>query len=130
MGELGEFIMDEEEMKTIPAQKPAPVYKKEDKKEEPVPKKKQRGSILLKALDTINGERQDYYGNPEDSFDLISDYWKAYLSRKKISELNSHDVCLMMTLFKIAREQYQKKKDNIVDAVGYLGIAGDMHEEK
>lgn len=116
-------------MKTIPAQKPAPVYKKEDKKEEPVPKK-QRGSLLLKALGTINGERQDSYGNPEDSFSLIAEYWKTYLSRKKINELNGHDVCLMMTLFKIAREQYQKKKDNIVDAVGYLGIAGDMHEEK
>ena len=99
------------------------------KKSMPKTKKiKQRGEILIKALETINGERQNQYGDPEDSFQLIADYWKIYLSKIKIENLNNHDVCLMMTLFKIAREQHQKKADNIVDAAGYLGIAGDLQE--
>ena len=93
---------------------------------------KKRGCLLLRAIETINGERQDSYGNPEDSFQLIADYWITYLLQlmksKDIKELNAHDICIMMTLFKIAREQHQKKADNIVDAAGYLGIAGDLQE--
>lgn len=92
--------------------------------------KHKRGKVLYKALETINGERQDSYGNPEFSFDIIAAYWKIYWQDKDISKIDSHDVCMMMTLFKIAREQVQKKPDNIVDACGYLGIAGDLQGEK
>lgn len=90
----------------------------------------ERGTLAIKALEVINGERQNQYGNPEDSFQLISDYWETYLrSKGVINEENSlyaSDVAIMMTLFKIAREANQHKEDNIVDAIGYLAIAGDM----
>jgi len=36
----------------------------------------------------------------------------------------------MMTLFKIAREQNQAKWDNLIDAAGYIGIAGDIAKEE
>lgn len=91
-----------------------------------------RGSVLDEAKTVINGERQDVYGNPEDSFELISDYWTTYL-RSQSPEmanagfcLHAPDVALMMTLFKIAREANQHKRDNIRDAAGYLGIYADM----
>lgn len=32
----------------------------------------ERGTILDKAKETINGARQDAYGNPEDSFSAIA----------------------------------------------------------
>ncbi len=88
-----------------------------------------RGTVLDDAKTVINGDRQDTYGNPEDSFTLIAAYWAVYLSKKLggMIPIDPKDVTLMMTLFKIAREQHQGKRDNLVDAAGYIGIAGDMY---
>ena len=101
-----------------------------------------RGSVLQEAMFTINGERQDVYGSPEDSFELIADYWCTYLrslaaKRNReagieeyfIPPIFKEDIAMMMTLFKIAREANQHKRDNIVDAAGYLGIYADMQVE-
>ena len=98
-----------------------------------------RGEILIKAKEIINGERQDQYGKPEDSFTLIAAYWNIYLKAKVESELkrrgikgdyiadiNAEDAAMMMVLFKIAREANQNKQDNIIDAAGYLGIYSDL----
>ena len=97
--------------------------------------RRSRGSVLDEAKAVINGERQDQYGDPEDSFELISDYWTTYL-RSQSPEmanagfcLHAPDVALMMTLFKIAREASQHKRDNIRDAAGYLGIYADMGDK-
>ena len=96
----------------------------------------QRGSVLSEAINIINGERQDVYGSPEDSFSLISDYWTTYLRSRSPEIANAgfclfaDDVALMMVLFKIAREANQHKRDNIIDAAGYLGIYADMQERK
>lgn len=84
----------------------------------------QIGSILKEASETINGGRQDQYGSPEDSFQLIADYWSLYLG----SQILKEDVAFMMVLLKMARQQNQHKRDNLVDAVGYLGILGDMED--
>jgi hypothetical protein len=88
----------------------------------------ERGEVLVEAIKTINGIRQDQYGSPEDSFQVIATYWSNYLGKRLGKNLSSKDVALMMVLFKIAREQNQGKRDNLVDAAGYLGIAGDMKE--
>ena len=93
-----------------------------------------RGSVLLDAHTVINGERQDVYGSPEDSFALISSYWTTYLrstiEKEKRSYFTASDVAMMMVLFKIAREANQHKADNICDACGYLGIYADMESAK
>lgn len=80
------------------------------------------GTALMEAYNIVNGERNDLYGKPEDSFTKIAEYWTAYLGR----EVSARDVALMMALFKIAREQNQHKRDNIVDGAAYLALAGDM----
>ena len=87
---------------------------------------KQRGSALNEAMQVINGDWQDVYGAPEDSFKLIASYWSTYLQSKNSDLIDATDVAVMMTLFKIAREANQHKRDNIVDAAGYLGIYADM----
>ena len=83
-----------------------------------------RGKVAIEALRVINGERQDTYGNPEDSFRDISTLWSAY------SEVgfNSIDVAIMMALLKIARMKNHgvEHRDNFVDAIGYLALAADM----
>lgn len=100
--------------------------------------KDKRGKILLLALDIINGERQDQYGSPEDSFALIADYWTTFLKSRDLIPSNcaTHDlkisakeVAEMMMLFKIARMSGQKPTlDNYLDLIGYAGLAADMVE--
>lgn len=83
---------------------------------------------LRDADKIIHGERQDQYGNPEDSFLKVAEFWNAYIRNKRsfTCNLNEKDVALMMTLFKIAREQGTgHKRDNAVDACGYLAIYND-----
>jgi hypothetical protein len=87
-------------------------------------------NILEEAGKTINQERMDEYGKPEDSFLIIAEYWTAYLKAKKYcyttDELNSKDTAVLMSLFKIARMSGQKySRDNPRDAIGYLAIYAD-----
>lgn len=108
--------------------------------------KNKRGKILIQALDIINGDRQDTYGKPEDSFALIAEYWNSYLislqknilknngfnpkEYKLVPMLDCKGVAEMMMLFKIARMSGQVPSlDNYLDLVGYAGIAADMVEE-
>lgn len=88
------------------------------------------GNLAVDALKIINGERQDTYGNPEDSFSSIANVWKWYF--KSMYNINicitPKDVAIMMTLLKMARECNQNKEDNIIDAIGYLALAGDMKD--
>jgi hypothetical protein len=96
----------------------------EQVKMEPAPKRTERGrAICEEALRTINGERQDQYGNPEDTFKQIAALWEAYLGTKVTSSM----VADMMILLKIARENGGKgKRDNMVDLIGYAALAANM----
>lgn len=85
-----------------------------------------RGKVLAEAMRVINGERQDIYGAPERSFERIANYWTEYLGDQMTDRITPQDVAMMMTLFKVAREANQHKRDNIIDAAGYLGIYADM----
>lgn len=88
-------------------------------------------NILNEVSDIINGERQDRYGAPEDSFKIIAGFWTTYLGHKDIIiegslGISALDVAHMMTLFKIARMLGQRSdRDNYRDAIGYLAIAAD-----
>lgn len=88
---------------------------------------KERGRVLTRALDVINGERQQQYGNPEDTFLEISVLWNWWLGGKLQAQITSQDVSMMMALMKQAREKNGAgKTDNIVDCCGYLGLYEDM----
>ena len=91
---------------------------------------KERGSILLRAMHTINGERQQRHGTPEDSASYIASLWNAYLGARLNGELEPHDVHILMALFKIARiRNGSGHMDSYVDAAGYLGLAADEAEK-
>jgi hypothetical protein len=98
-----------------------------------------KSETLRRADEIIHGERQDQYGDPEDSFKLIAEYWSMYL-RSRLQEivhycdipddmlinLGAQDTAIMLALMKIARMSGQKwHKDNAVDACGYLAILND-----
>ena len=80
------------------------------------------GLILFEASDLINGQRQKDYGEPCQSFRRVAGMWSAYLGK----EIDGHDVACMMALLKLAREANSHKRDNLIDASGYIGLAGDM----
>lgn len=96
------------------------------------------GHCLNEAKQIINGERQDQYGNPEDSFAKIAEYWDTYLRQNHETFnggplLKTIDVAHMMMLFKIARMSGQEvKRDNYVDLCGYASIVADrlIQEDK
>ena len=86
-----------------------------------------RGRVLLRALEVINGQRQQQYGAPEDTFEEIAALWNWWASDKLKATLTAQDVAMMMALLKFAREKNGAgKTDNIVDACGYLGLYEDM----
>ena len=91
-----------------------------------------RENILEKAKMCICGDRDHIYGNPEDSFKTIADFWKIYLKTKCVSNnedinISAEDVAAMMALFKIARiATGQNKDDNWIDGCGYLACGGEL----
>lgn len=83
---------------------------------------KEDRSILDEAEELTNGARQSAYGHPSENFKNIADGWNWYIQMKygNESKLTPEDTALMMTLLKVARETHSIKRDNIVDAAGYL----------
>ena len=82
--------------------------------------------LFTEANDIINGERQQTYGPPTESFQRIAAFWSAYTGVK----LNEVDVVYMMQLMKVSRgkqdaiafnEGRKISRDNPMDTVGYAG---------
>jgi hypothetical protein len=83
--------------------------------------------ILEQAKDIVENSRSQDYGPFDASFKRIADYWSSYLNHKgAAATILPQDVALMMVLFKIAREEYKHKDDNIIDCVGYLDLYGRL----
>lgn len=90
-----------------------------------------RAEILETASRLVNGDREEQYSPPENSFRAIAELWSAYLFNRFGKDyrgiLEPEDVGLMMTLFKIARIQTGSyKDDSYVDAAGYIACAGEI----
>lgn len=83
-------------------------------------------SILTEAEDLINGARHEDYGSPLADFTLIAELWTPILGVSVLPE----DVALCMVQLKIARELNKPKRDNLVDAAGYLGCIEIMQSER
>ena len=90
----------------------------------------ERGRTIAEdALRIINGERQDRYGNPENTFKVIGDLWGAYLRALEPSmpPILPEDVANMMVLLKMARIVCgMYSMDNDVDLIGYAMLGADM----
>lgn len=82
-----------------------------------------RKNIIEKVAKTILSDRQDTYGSPEDSFQLIAMSWSLYLG----IAIRPDQVADMMELLKIARRQNQPfHLDNYIDSAGYAILAGEL----
>jgi hypothetical protein len=85
-------------------------------------------SIAEEATRITCEDRMSEYGHPKDNLANIASLWSAYLNNKlDISDdyyhsfsLDAKDIALLMSLFKVGREQTFHKRDNLVDAMGYI----------
>lgn len=82
-----------------------------------------RAEILDLAKQYITQDRNSQYGEPEDAFDLIAQYWTVYFNHR----VTAVDVAILMTLLKIARMRASPEKaDHYADAAGYLACGGEV----
>jgi hypothetical protein len=99
-------------------------------------KEKKYDSVCDEAKDITGNNRMKQYGHPVHNFADIARLWNAFLENRmtrcdregtiNAPLLNQKDVAMMMTLFKVAREQSGHKRDNIVDGIGYLRNAAQI----
>lgn len=92
-----------------------------------------RKEILDTALQCVNGDRDEQYGNPEDNFKQIAEYWMTYLENcgawgeNKEIYIRPKDVAAMLSLLKISRIANGKPKDdNWIDLAGYAACGGEI----
>ncbi len=78
--------------------------------------------VLEEALRITSGDRQRDYDHPKPNHERIAALWNAYLGIRKdpMADISAEDVAKMMILLKLARDAYTPKRDNIVDAAGYV----------
>ena len=86
------------------------------------------------ALEIVTHDRNEQYGEPEDSFAVIAALWTGYLSAKwfkgNMGEIDAADVARMMELMKMGRRMTAKKPsaDSYIDGIGYLLCEARMQE--
>lgn len=79
-----------------------------------------REKLLRKAAQIVEGNRDETYGSPEDSFAAIARHWNAYLHGVNTT-ITAGDVAAMMILVKIARMESGslRQTDSWLDIAGY-----------
>lgn len=84
---------------------------------------------ILQEADEIAGEsRSRDYGHPLQNHQRIADVWNMQLGSKLNKPITAREVALMMVGLKLAREANTSKRDNLVDAAGYIKCV-DMIDE-
>ena len=87
-----------------------------------------RGEILERAHEIVTKDRNKQYGEPEDVFEIIADFWNVYINYR-IGEMptliTKEDVGNMMALFKMARITNGGNEDSYIDAAGYIACAAE-----
>lgn len=86
--------------------------------------------LLIQAHAVINGERKKTYGDGTNGMQGVADQWTLYLRQKynlqhvegELFELTAEDVCWMMADLKKYRQMHKSKRDNVLDAAGYIGL--------
>ena len=94
-----------------------------------------REYILREAARIVCGDRNEQYGEPEDSFRAIAEFWETYVREKCVTPgadvcIRSADVALMMVLLKVARTFGGKKADTYIDIAGYAACAAEAEAKE
>jgi len=88
-----------------------------------------RAEILDTAKQYVTKDRNASYGEPENAFQTIAQFWNVYLGARRNPKnlITAYDVGVMMLLMKTARmAQMPKNADSAIDAAGYAACAGEI----
>ena len=77
---------------------------------------KSSNSILAEAEHLTTRDRNDSYGHPAHGYGRVSAAFNALTGHA----ITTEEAILFMVCVKLAREAYKPKRDNRVDAAGYL----------
>lgn len=77
-------------------------------------------SSVDEARRIVLGERNTAYGNPKDDYVKTAKIWSGLLAHKLKADITPEEAILLMVGLKLSREMHGHKRDNIVDAHGYL----------
>jgi len=75
-------------------------------------------SILEEADKLVNEDRQKQYGHPYDNWNHIASIASAILKKPHTAE----ECIVVLLATKLSREIFKTKRDNLIDAAGYLKI--------
>ena len=111
-----------EEYKTILLSREAAVREEQEKTT--------REYILREAARIVCGDRNEQYGEPEDSFRAIAEFWETYVRERCVTPgasvcIQAADVAMMMVLLKVARTFCATKADTYIDIAGYAACAAE-----
>jgi len=94
-------------------------------------------TVCEEAQRIVYGDREKTYDHPARNFERTALLWNAHLQAKyphifnvhlRFNGLDVHDVAWMMMQLKQAREIHQHKRDNLVDAIGYIACDQKMYD--
>ena len=85
-------------------------------------------SILTEADEIAGESRSRDYGHPYENHRRIAAIWSVQLEQILRRPILPREVALMMVGLKLAREINSPKRDNLVDAAGYIKCI-DMIDE-
>lgn len=80
-----------------------------------------RAKFLKQVEGLVCKDRNVQHGDAEDNFRNIATLWTDYLAMRPNGPLQSYEVGIMMTLFKISRMVHNPtNQDNWLDSAGYM----------
>ena len=89
-------------------------------------------TVLQEAQALVYGPREHDYSPPQRDYAKTAKIWTGLLLEKLRPgvEITPEEAVLMMAGMKMAREVYRHKRDNLVDAAGYLACAERITEDR
>jgi hypothetical protein len=87
-----------------------------------------REAILTEAAGLITGDRNKTYGSPTENFSNTAALWSVQIGHKLTEPLTAAEVAQLMVQLKMARMIAQPKRDNFVDAAGYIACGWECEE--
>ncbi len=87
-----------------------------------------RARVLDEAKRITATDRNSAYGEPEDNFQRIADFWNTFLGPKLKdgSKITPGDTAALMIMVKLAREMNAPTEDNKVDIAGYAACWAEV----
>lgn len=80
---------------------------------------------MIEQLRSITTQcRIENYGPPEENHARCAALWNSYLQMIGPRALSGRDVCWMMCLLKMSRDENRRIPDNALDVAGYAINAG------